>query len=71
LLAFEERFDCKSTAVLLACWRMARDSFERVMEALPCWPLRDQMAIELADRDESMNRIADQASEMLKEVEDA
>jgi hypothetical protein len=71
LLAFEEGFDCKSTAVLLACWRMARDSYQRVMEMLPCGPLRDQMAIELADRDESMNRLAEHASEMLKVAENA
>jgi hypothetical protein len=66
LLVFEERFDCKSTAILLACWRMARDSYQRVMEMLPCGPLRDQMATELAERDESMDRLADQAEALVE-----
>jgi hypothetical protein len=75
LLIFERDFTnsrlshTTSVSVLLACWRRARDSWSRVTEALPPGPLRDQMALELQDRDEAMNRLAERASEMLKEAE--
>jgi hypothetical protein len=54
-----------SFALLLGCWRRARDSFERVMKALPVGELRDAMAIELADRDASMDDLADKACAMI------
>jgi hypothetical protein len=58
-----------SFAVLVATWRRARDSFERVMRALPTGALRDEMADELRDRDAAMNRLAERASEILKGAE--
>jgi hypothetical protein len=58
-----------SFALLLGCWRRARDSFERVMKALPVGELRDAMAIELADRDEAMDRLANQAEVLLGKAE--
>jgi hypothetical protein len=54
-----------SFALLLGCWRRARDSFERVMKALPVGELRDAMALELADRDASMDDLADKACAMI------
>jgi hypothetical protein len=53
-------------SVLLAVWRKARDSWERVTEALPPGALRDQMAAELAERDEAMDRLADKAQALLE-----
>jgi hypothetical protein len=61
-----------SVAVLVASWRRARDSWLRVTKALPLdSALRNAMAIELQDRDEVMNSLAERASEMLKVAEDA
>jgi hypothetical protein len=62
-----------SVASLMAAWRHARNSVQRVMEALPPGALRDQMALELQDRDEAMDKLADRAEEMLllKETQDA
>jgi hypothetical protein len=76
LLEFEEDFakcglshspDClPPMAVLLAAWRKARDSWERVAEALPAGELRDEMAAELRERDASMARLADKAQALLE-----
>jgi hypothetical protein len=61
-----------SAAILLACWGRARDSWERVMKALPPGTaLREAMRVELAERDESMRGLQAQAEAMLKGVEDA
>jgi hypothetical protein len=77
LLTFEARFATHQfmtrgtgdglppMSVLVATWRRARDSFERVLCALPAGALRDAMEIELAARDASMDRLADQAREMI------
>jgi hypothetical protein len=54
-----------SFALLLGCWRRARDSFERVMKALPVGELRDAMALELADREAAMDDLAEKAREMI------
>jgi hypothetical protein len=55
-------------AVLLAAWKKARDSFERVAEALPHGELRDQMLDELAKREAVMDGLAQRASEILKKA---
>jgi hypothetical protein len=44
------------TSILITCWRRARDSFERVMKALPQGELKDEMALELQIRDAAMGR---------------
>jgi hypothetical protein len=77
LLSFEagfarHRFELHGTgdglpsfAALMTLWRRARDSWKRIMEALPVGELRDAMALELADRDASMDDLADKACAMI------
>ena len=56
-----------SVAVLVASWRRARDSWLRVTKALPLdSALRNAMAIELAERDQTMNKLADQAQALVE-----
>jgi hypothetical protein len=56
-----------SFALLLGCWRRARDSWLRVAKALPLdSPLREEMFRELADRDEAMSLLADKAQALLE-----
>jgi hypothetical protein len=55
-------------SVLLAVWKRARESWKRVMEALPAGELKDDMALELQIREASMDALADRASEMLSEA---
>jgi hypothetical protein len=52
-------------AVLVASWRRARDSWQRIMEALPLGRLRDEMQIELVERDKSMDALADKAEALI------
>jgi hypothetical protein len=52
-------------SVLIASWRKARDSWERVMRALPAGGLRDEMAAELRERDAAMDKLAEQAKAQL------
>lgn len=53
-------------SVLLAVWKRARESFKRVMEALPAGELKDEMALELQIREAAMDRIADQAQALVE-----
>jgi hypothetical protein len=72
LLYFEKQFARSAgdgllpVASLMAAWRHARNSVQRVMEALPPGALRDQMALELQDRDEAMDRLAEIAQAQLR-----
>jgi hypothetical protein len=71
LLTFERGYSASklshttSVATLLGCWKRARDSWVRVAEALPAGALKDQMRVELRERDASMDRLADKAEEMI------
>jgi hypothetical protein len=53
-------------SVLLAVWRKARNSWERVTNELPPGELRDAMLDELRERDAAMDGLAQRASDMLK-----
>jgi hypothetical protein len=60
-----------SMAVLVASWRRARDSWERILKALPSDALlHAEMQRELWERDAAMNLLADRAEELLEEAED-
>jgi hypothetical protein len=71
LLTFERGYSASklshttSIATLLGCWKRARDSWERVAAALPAGKLRDEMFVELAEREASMDAIAERAEEMI------
>jgi hypothetical protein len=54
-----------SFALLLGRWRRARDSWQRLVEALPSCALREEMALELADREAAMDDLADKARAMI------
>jgi hypothetical protein len=54
-------------AVLVASWKRARDSFERVTRALPLDSLlREDMEAELAKRDAAMNELGRKAEALMK-----
>jgi hypothetical protein len=61
-----------SFAVLVACWKRARESFERVTKALPLDSLlREEMTLELAARDKAMDDIARKAEALLDRGKEA
>ena len=54
-------------AVLVAAWRKARDSFERVTKALPLdSALRHSMGAELAKRDASMDALSEKVEALMR-----
>lgn len=54
------------TSVLVACWSRMRDSWERVMLALPPGPDRDEMVAFLAERDAAMERLREKARNLVR-----
>jgi hypothetical protein len=56
-----------SMAVLVASWRRARGSWERILKALPLDALlRAEMQRELWERDAAMDALADRAQALLR-----
>jgi hypothetical protein len=75
LLVFERNFTLRhepdglpQVSVLVACWKRARGSFQRVAEALPPGELREEMFLELQIRDAAMSRLQEQAKAQLNEA---
>jgi hypothetical protein len=75
LLVFERNFTLRhepdglpQVSVLVACWKRARGSFQRVAEALPAGELKEAMFLELQIREEAMDRLCDQAQAQLNEA---
>jgi hypothetical protein len=53
-------------SVLLAVWKRARESFKRVMEALPAGELKDEMALELQIREAAMDALSERAQALVE-----